>query len=71
MKVFQDWKASKRFAQLYETIEDPKVQGEFGQAIRNLGEEKILAEEGRYPEFYVTVNDVNVIYNKLTQLKKV
>lgn len=64
MKIFQDWKAQKRFNGTYEKLSEQK-QELFAECIRTLAEKKVNSEEGEYNEFYITEKDVKVIHKSV------
>lgn len=61
-KMFNDYKASKLFAEFYEGLSEDK-KFVFGAAIRALFDKKIISDDLK--EFYITERDVATIYDTI------
>lgn len=62
-KIFSDFKAMKRFADLQADLA-PKYKTKFTEAIKNAADLKVTTME-ELTEFYLTVDDVNEIFDSV------
>lgn len=57
VKILKDRKTEEFFSEMYNSFVGYR-QELFAQRVRDLRDKKVVSEEGEYPEFYVTKEDL-------------
>jgi len=63
-RIFQDYRAKRKFTDLYEMMED-RERKEFGEQIRRFADKKIMALDDNLDCFYLTEKDVEGCFNRV------
>lgn len=63
MKIFNDYRAKRRYTDLYEMCDD-REKKEFAAGIRKMADDKVMSLDDNLETFYLTEKDVSQIYQE-------